>query len=533
MFMFCPVAGNGGIFNSPERLMSKFGVSAQALVAAAFGAAIVGTAIAVPKFLTPEAGAQPIAIQAPPGAPLSFADLIEKVEPAVVSVNVVSTQDLSSLGDMDQFFEQFRGMPGLEEFFERRRQEQEQQSPRTREARSLGSGFFISQDGLVVTNNHVIERATQIQIVMSDGRELNAELVGSDPLTDLAVVKVKEPGPYPYVKFGSSKAIRKGDWVVALGNPFGLGGTATAGILSADGRELGSGSPYTDFLQIDAPINRGNSGGPTFDLKGNVIGVNSQILSPTGGSVGIGFAIPAELAQEVTDTLIQNGRVSRGWLGVQIGDLTPEFAEALGIENIKGALIADVTTGSPAERAGLRRNDIILSVNGQKVTDSTSTTRLVAKLIANTQNKFDILRDGKTQSINVTVGERPDDPLAANRPAQGGDRSAPGAPSSVPGSLLSNFGVRLMPMDEDTRVRLGLRAGDTGLAITEVVSDGVFEKAGFEKGIVILEANGRPVPTVDAFERAVADARAANRSKILLAIRVGQVTNYRTIDIPK
>ncbi|HRJ01550.1 MAG TPA: Do family serine endopeptidase [Hyphomonas sp.] len=514
--------------------MSKFGVSAQALVAAAFGAAIMGTAVAVPKFMTHEAGAQPIAIQAPPGAPLSFADLIEKVEPAVVSVNVVSTQDLNSLGDMDQFFEQFRGMPGLEEFFERRQQEQEQQSPRTRESRSLGSGFFISQDGLVVTNNHVIDRATQIQIVMSDGRELDAELVGTDPLTDLAVVRVKEPGPYPYVKFGSSKEVRKGDWVVALGNPFGLGGTATSGILSAYGRELGSASPYTDFLQIDAPINRGNSGGPTFDLKGNVIGVNSQILSPSGGSVGIGFAIPSELAQEVTDILIQKGRVSRGWLGVQIGDLTPEFAEALGIEDVKGALIADVTTGSPAERAGLRRNDIILSVNGQKVTDSTSTTRLVARLIANTQNKFDILRDGKSQSINVTVGERPDDPLAASRATPGGNnRAEPGAPSAIPGSLLSNFGVRLMPMDDETRVRLGLRPGDTGLAITEVVKDGVFEKAGFVEGIVVLEANGRAVPTVEAFERAVSEARAANRSKILLAIRVGQVTNYRTVDIPK
>jgi serine protease Do len=514
--------------------MNKFGVSAQTLVAAAAGAAIMGSAFAIPKLIPSEAGAQPIAIQAPPGAPLSFADLIEKVEPAVVSVNVVSTQDMSELGDMDQFFEQFRGMPGLEDFFEQRRQQQEQESPGTRESRSLGSGFFISQDGLVVTNNHVIERATQIQIVMSDGRELDADLVGTDPLTDLAVVRVKQPGPYPYVSFGTSKDIRKGDWVVALGNPFGLGGSATAGILSADGRELGAGSPYTDFLQIDAPINRGNSGGPTFDLKGNVIGVNSQILSPSGGSVGIGFAIPAELAREVTDTLIRNGRVSRGWLGVQIGDLTPEFAEALGLEDVKGALIADVTSGSPAERAGLKRNDIILSVNGTKVTDSTSTTRLVAKLIANTKNEFDILRDGKPQSISVTVGERPADPNATT-PSEGGNGNSvgPGAPSSLPGTLLADFGVRLSPMDGDTRTRLGLRAGDTGLAITEVVKDGIFEKAGFENGIVILEANGRAVPTVDAFQRAIAEAKAANRSKVLLALRIGQITNYRTIDLPK
>ena len=424
-------------------------------------------------------------------------------------------------------------MPGLEDFFEQRRQQQEQDAPRTREARSLGSGFFISQDGLVVTNNHVIDHATQIQVVMSDGRELDAELVGTDPLTDLAVVRVKEKGPFPYVKFGTSTEIRKGDWVVALGNPFGLGGTATAGILSADGRELGSSSPYTDFLQIDAPINRGNSGGPTFDLKGNVIGMNSQILSPTGGSVGIGFAITADLAREVTDTLIKNGKVSRGWLGVQIGDLTPEFADALGLQDVKGALVADVTTGSPAERGGLKRNDIILSVNGQKVTDSTSTTRLVAKLIANTQNKFDILRDGKAQSINVTVGERPADPNAISPVPGGANPAEPRAPSAVPGKMLPDFGARLSPMDDATRIALGLRTGDTGLAITEVTKGGVFEEAGLEPGIIILDVNMRPVASVDAFERAIQEARAENRPKVLLGLRIGQITNYRTIDIPK
>lgn len=512
--------------------MRKFGISAQALIAAAFGAAIMGSAISAPKFFAPEAGAQPIAIEAPPGAPMSFADLIEKVEPAVVSVNVISTQDVGRIAGAEEFLEQFRGVPGLEEFFRQRPGPQE--APRQREARSLGSGFFISEDGLVVTNHHVVDRATQIQLVTHDGTELEAELVGSDRQTDLAVLRVKQKGKYPFVRFGSSKQVRKGDWVVALGNPFGLGGTATAGILSADGRELGAGSPYTDFLQIDAPINRGNSGGPTFDLQGNVIGVNSQILSPTGGSVGIGFAIPAELASEITDTLIKDGRVSRGWLGVQIGDLTPEFAEALGIEDTKGALVADVTVGSPAEKAGLRRNDIILSVNGQKVTDATSTTRLVGRLIANTANKFDIMRDGKRQTVSVTVGERPDDPYASSaNPSQREGRPGAEDNAATPGAFLDDFGVRLMPMPNELRVRLGLRPGDTGLAITEVTPDGLFAKAGFEPGIVILEANGQAVPGVQAFEQAVAAAKAANRSKILLAVRVGQNTNYRTVDLPR
>ena len=367
--------------------MKTTGISRQAMVAALVGAAMVGSVALAPQVFSPEAGAQPIQIEAPRGAPLSFADLIEQVEPAVVSVNVTTEREVSRLGDMQQFFEQFRGMPGLDEFMEERRQEQEEE-PETREGRSLGSGFFISRDGYIVTNNHVVEGATAIQVVLKDGSELDAELVGTDAQTDLAVLRVTETGEYPFVTFGDSRAMRKGDWVVALGNPFGLGGTATAGILSADGREIGPDSPYTDFLQIDASINRGNSGGPTFDLNGNVVGVNTAIFSPTGGSVGIGFAIPAELAEEVTQALIKDGKVSRGWLGVAIQDLTDDMAEAQGLKDAKGAIIADVTGGSPAEKGGLERGDIILSVNGDKVTDATSTTRLVGKLIANTSNRL-------------------------------------------------------------------------------------------------------------------------------------------------
>ena len=506
--------------------MKTTGISRQAMVAALVGAAMVGSVALAPQVFSPEAGAQPIQIEAPRSAPLSFADLIEQVEPAVVSVNVTTEREVSRLGDMQQFFEQFRGMPGLDEFMEERRQEQEEE-PETREGRSLGSGFFISRDGYIVTNNHVVEGATAIQVVLKDGSELDAELVGTDAQTDLAVLRVTETGEYPFVTFGDSRAMRKGDWVVALGNPFGLGGTATAGILSADGREIGPDSPYTDFLQIDASINRGNSGGPTFDLNGNVVGVNTAIFSPTGGSVGIGFAIPAELAEEVTQALIKDGKVSRGWLGVAIQDLTDDMAEAQGLKDAKGAIIADVTGGSPAEKGGLERGDIILSVNGDKVTDATSTTRLVGKLIANTSNRFEIIRGGKKQTVNVVVGERPANPNAIVRPASSSD--TPGVKAD--GATITELGATFEPMDDELRTRLGLKSGENGLVVTGVTKEGVMEDAGFQPGMVILEVNNKPATSVEALRKAIDEAKRAKRTKILVAVRIGQITNYRTIDL--
>jgi serine protease Do len=431
---------------------------------------------------------------------------------------------------MQQFFEQFRGLPGLDEFLEQRRQQEEDgdAEPETQEARSLGSGFIISQDGYIVTNNHVVEDAVQIEIVTKDGKTYDAELVGTDPDTDLAVIRIKEKGKYPYVRFGNSHNLRKGDWVVALGNPFGFSGTATAGILSADGRELGNDSPYTDFLQIDAAINRGNSGGPTFDLEGNVVGVNTQILSPTGGSVGIGFAIPAELAQEVTQAIIKNGHVSRGWLGVQIQDLTEDMAEAQGMKSNEGSIIADVTEDSPAQKGGLQRGDIILSVNGQKVKDATSTTRIVGRLIANTANKFDIMRGGKRQTINVVVGERGDNLAAQRIPASA--LSKDGAENGDASSM-DSLGVTFLPLDDEMRERLGLDKDEAGLVISEVVKGGVIDEAGLQRGMVLLEANNEPVTSVDVLKKAIDAAKKANRTKVLIAVRVGQITAYRTIDI--
>jgi serine protease Do len=503
--------------------MKKFGLSTEALIAAAFGVAVAGTFALAPRLFTPEAGAQPIAIKPPLGAPLSFADLIEQVEPAVVSVNVVVEQKVGADGEG---LEMFRGMPGFEDFLEKRREEGEDAEPETREGRSLGSGFFISQDGLIVTNNHVVENATKIQVALKDGRELDAELVGTDKATDIAVLRVKTPGSYPFVKFGNSQSMRKGDWVVALGNPFGLGGTATAGILSADGRDLGNGNPYTDYLQTDASINRGNSGGPSFDLYGNVIGVNTAIFSQTGGSVGVGFAIPAELAAEVSSAIIKSGKVSRGWLGVSIGNFTDETAEMLGMEKVEGAIVSDVTVGSPAEKGGLKRNDIILSVNGTKVKDSTTTTRQVGKLIANTTNAIEVMRGGKRQTINVTVGERAADvgiPLPVNASAA--------APSTELGADLPGFGAKVKPLDAATRTGLGLRASDTGLVIGEVSKNGAFAKLGLEAGMVILDVNMRPVTSIADFQRAITEAEAAGRDKVLLSIRDEQQTAFVPLEL--
>jgi serine protease Do len=506
--------------------MKKLGLSTEALIAGAFGVVIAGGIALAPKVFAPEAGAQPITIAPPLGAPLSFADLIDRVEPAVVSVDVVVEQKVGTSAELEQFLEPFRGMPGFEDFFEKRQEEGEGEEPETREGRSLGSGFFISQDGFIVTNNHVIEGATKINVTLTDGRELEAELVGADKATDIAVIRVKEKGSYPYVRFGDSHSMRKGDWVVALGNPFGFDSTATAGILSADGRALGGDNPYTDYLQIDASINRGNSGGPTFDLYGNVVGVNTAIFSPTGASVGIGFAIPAELANEVSSAIIKSGKVSRGWLGVTIQNFQDEFAETLGYEEVEGAMISDVTPGSPAEKAGLRRYDVILSVNGTKVTDSTSTTRLVGKLIANSTNSFEVIRGGKRQMIQVTVGERPADPNARPEPIKTSATPA-GPDTSVD---LVGFGARVKPVSAEERTRLGLREGEQGLLIMDVTANGRFDELGLEKGMIILDVNTKPVPTTAAFLAAIDEAKAAKRDKALLSVRI--VASQQTLFLP-
>jgi serine protease Do len=348
-------------------------------------------------------------------APTSFADIVERVAPAVVSIDVSGKAERRPVAFAQPFGDEEGANPfgfDFRQFFPDGRGERAPTPPP--EVKGTGSGFFISGDGFIVTNNHVVEGADDITVRTKDGRALKARLVGRDPATDLAVVKVEGAG-FPHVSFEESARPRVGDWVIAVGNPFNLGGTATAGIVSALGRSNISGSSYVDYMQIDAPINRGNSGGPTFDLNGRVVGVNSAIYSPSGGSVGIGFDIPAEVAASVSRQLIAEGKVTRGYIGASIQGLTPEIAESLGVSDKQGALVASLTPGGPSERAGLRTGDLILKVDGRDVASASDLTRRVGLVRPGEEVRLQVKRDGRLQDVVIRSGERPSEEVVARR----------------------------------------------------------------------------------------------------------------------
>jgi serine protease Do len=503
------------------------------------GAGVMAAAVAGAGVRLPAAHAdQPELIRAstapifapPPGAPMSFADIFDRVSPAVVSVNVTSRVDASALripgfpfdivpkGGDDEDDQDDSGPP--------QGGRTPKGQPKLPTQQSAGSGFFISQDGYLVTNNHVVENAESIKVVLKDESELDATVVGRDEATDLAVLKVKGgKGPFPFVNFENSARPRVGDWVIAVGNPFGLGGTATAGIISAYGRDIGE--TFVDYIQIDAPINRGNSGGPTFDIYGRVIGVNTAIFSPSGGSVGIGFAIPADVADQVTKTLISGRSIQRGYIGATIQNFTAEMAEAQGMGEQRGAIVADLATGGPSQRAGLQAGDVIVAINGRSVKTSSELTREVAKARPGDVLRLDIIRDGKRRNIDVHSGVRPSEKeLAANentREGQGGGGSAPATPKAP-----SVLGLSLAPLDEPTRRQLGLPASVRGAVVLSVDSSSDAGQKGLRRGDVIVRAGDAQVTSAAEVQAAVQAAKRAKRQSVL----VGVFRGGRTLFVP-
>ncbi|MNH53362.1 putative periplasmic serine endoprotease DegP-like precursor [compost metagenome] len=460
--------------------------------------------------LVPSAGAAGLAFAPPQGAPLSFADIFQQVAPAVVQIDVktrvqrpTGTIQIPGFGAVP--------IPGAP-----RGGSGEGEDDNSTTALGAGSGFLISADGFIVTNNHVVENAEEIKVKLSDGRELTARLIGRDPLTDLAVIKV-EGSTFPFVSFEDKAEPRVGDWVIAVGNPFGLGGTATAGIVSAKARDIGGNeNPYTDFIQIDAAINRGNSGGPTFDIYGRVIGVNTAIFSPTGGSVGIGFAIPAGIAKETTDRLMRGEKIERGYLGVTIGNLTNEYRESLGLpEGTKGAYITDVTAGAPGDQGGLQAGDVVVSLNGRAIEGSNELTRAVGAVKPGETLRLELLREGRRQTITLRAGTRPANLGAAE--AEAGDEATPDAPAAVAGEKVE--GLTVAPITAALRSRYDLADSVRGVVVTAVEARSEAGRLRFQPGMVIVQANGRNVTTVRELRDAVEAARTARRPGVLLLVR--------------
>jgi serine protease Do len=469
------------------------------------GALALFTGFAVaPTVLSRTADAQeitPSRIAPPGGAPTSFADLIERVRPAVVSISVRQAPNSATGPGLEGL------PPGFEEFF-RGRPGRPGPAPT-----ALGSGFFIDERGTIVTNHHVIAGAEEITVRTSDGRDLTAEIIGSDEPTDIAVLRVRGGGRFQFVTFEDSSRLRVGDWVVAVGNPFGLDGTATAGIVSAIGRRDAGSSAYVDYVQIDAPINRGNSGGPTFDLNGNVIGVNSAIFSPTGGSVGIGFAIPATTASAVVAQLQDGGRVSRGWIGVSIQPLDADIARSLGLDEARGALVASVVPDGPAARAGIQQGDVILSLDGSRISDSRDLTQRVGATEVGRSARVEILRSGARRNLTIRLQERPpEQQLASATPTP---NATPAEPQEGGGVASVGLGVSVRPITADDRTRLELAANQAGLVVTSVAPTSDAAEKGVRVGDVILQADGRAVRTAQDLNTAANAARSATRPVLL------------------
>ena len=490
--------------SSTRKAPKALGLFAAGLLAAT---AMVAATVAVPSTpATAQNQLQAEAIDPTRG----FADLVDRVMPAVVSVEVKfanasapgeeSQRMIPGLpeGPWDEFFKQFpqfrEGMPG--------------QRQRPEGGMGQGSGFIISADGFAVTNNHVVQGANEVTVTMNDGTELKAEVIGTDPKTDLALIKIESDKKFDFVSFTDGEP-RVGDWVMAVGNPFGLGGTVTTGIISARGRVIGAG-PYDDFLQIDAAINRGNSGGPAFNLEGEVVGINTAIFSPSGGSVGIGFAIPASVAENVITSLKDTGTVTRGWLGVRIQPVTEDIAESLGLDAAKGAIVSEVTEDSPALAAGLAQGDTILKVDGQEISDSRDLSRKVAQLKPGQSVPVTVVRSGKTMDIAVKIGTMPDEPkMASATEGEGKDQTL----------SLADFGLKLAPAQDGA-----------GVTVTEVTPGSAAAERGLKAGDVILEVAGSEVNSPADVREAL---NANTRKRVLMLVKTGDGQRFLALPTAK
>jgi serine protease Do len=461
--------------------------------------------------------------------PVGFADIVERVKPSVISVKVNINEKVAAKDDgankdedspfqpgspMERFFRRFGGPDGL--------------PPGMRggpkggrgQVTGQGSGFFISADGYAVTNNHVVDGADKVEVTTDDGKTYTAKVIGTDARTDVALIKVEGGSNFPFAKLSDGKP-RIGDWVLAVGNPFGLGGTVTAGIVSASGRDIGNG-PYDDFIQIDAPVNKGNSGGPAFNTEGEVMGVNTAIYSPSGGSVGIAFSIPASTVKTVIAQLRDKGSVSRGWIGVQIQPVTPDIADSLGLKKAEGALVAEPQANGPAAKAGIESGDVITAVNGETVKDARELARTIGGLAPGNAVKLNVLHKGQDKVINLTLGQLPNS-MEAKADTDKGD-SDKGASRGVD---VPRLGLTVAPANSVAG------AGKDGVVVTEVDPKSAAAERGFKEGDVILEVAGKSVTSAGDVRDAINAARTDNKNSVLMRVKSGGSSRFVAVPLAK
>jgi len=465
----------------------------------------------------------------------SFAPLVKKVSPAVVNISVTQSGSSDAMAEEPEQgtspdspnspFDEF-----LRRFFDQQNPNGQRhlfpQMPGGQAHRiALGSGFIIDPSGYVVTNSHVVGDASKVEVTLQDDIKYPAKIIGRDPKTDIALLKIKADKPLPYVTFGDSSAAQVGDWVMAVGNPFGLGGTVTTGIISARGRDIHSG-PFDDFLQIDAPINRGNSGGPTFNLDGQVIGINTAIYSPNGGSVGIGFAVPSSLAKTVVAQLEQHGKVSRGWLGVQIQEVTPAIASSLGLQGEHGALVAVITPDSPGAKAGLKQGDVIMTFNGNEVSRLRDLPRLVAETAPDTGVKMKVWRNGQPVELHATLGELPNNEQVAsatNGREQDGEQDEAARADAL--------GMHLAPLNSQLRRELHTGKEVQGVVITQVDPGSAAAEVGLNEGDVVVAIDQQPVKTPQEAAAKLKEAASSPKKSALLLLNRRGVTQYVGVNL--